>query len=432
MISSIYQKMRLKTALIGSFLLLSTGGAMQSAYAANCTDLPASGGRYYIVNESSGKVLDVSGYSSDDGAVVHQWPNLSAQNQQWDVTDLGNGSWSIRAVHSNKSLDVSGWSTNDGAAIHQWSYTGYVNQQWKIDNAGSSFKISSVYSNLLMTVDGTENGSKLYQSIDKSSASQRWFFNPVNGVCRVPQPVSNSAGCGSSPKMATGLQSTIIDGVSRNYWIEMPANYDPNKAYPLIMGLHWRGGSASEIYGWNDFFGLKTLYNGQAIFLAPQGLDAGWANTGDRDIRFMRAMINNVQQSVCTDTKQVFATGFSFGGMMSNAIGCQMGDQVRAIVPMGSALWSGCAESSEKVAALFVHAKDDTTVPYSAGEEARAVFLARNHCSANTVSLGNNGCVEYQGCDSDKPVVWCGTETGGHWYPNFSAQESKAFFDRFK
>jgi hypothetical protein len=48
------------------------------------------------------------------------------------------------------------------------------------------------------------------------------------------------------------------------------------------------------------------------------------------------------------------------------------------------------------------------------------------------VQLGSNGCVEYQGCDSDKPVIWCGTETGGHWYPNFSAQESKAFFDRFK
>jgi hypothetical protein len=71
-------------------------------------------------------------------------------------------------------------------------------------------------------------------------------------------------------------------------------------------------------------------------------------------------------------------------------------------------------------------------VPYSAGMEARDVFLKRNSCSAITVPVGSNGCVEYQGCDSDKPVIWCGTETGGHWYPNFSAQESKAFFDRFK
>lgn len=231
--------------------------------------------------------------------------------------------------------------------------------------------------------------------------------------------------------MTTGMQSLTSDDTPRDYWIEIPANYDPNKAYPVIIGLHWRGGSAADIYGWSGFVGLKNLYGDSAIFLAPQGLDAGWANNGDRDIRFMRAMISEVQQGVCTDTHRVFATGFSFGGMMSNAIGCQMGDVVRAIVPMAGSLWSGCGDSSFEVAALFIHAEDDNVVPYSAGEDARNIFLARNSCSSTTQPLGNNGCLEYQGCATDKPVVWCGTETGGHWYPDFSAQESKAFFDRF-
>lgn len=248
----------------------------------------------------------------------------------------------------------------------------------------------------------------------------------------VATPANGTAGCGSGSKLATGLHTLTSDGTQRSYWVEMPAAYDRNKAYPVIIGLHWRDGSAADVYGWSGFFGLKKLYGDNAIFVAPQGLNAGWANTGDRDIRFMRAMISEVQQGTCTDPRQVFATGFSFGGMMSNAIGCQMGDVVRAIVPMASSLWSGCASSSNKVAALFVHTKDDNTVPYSAGMEARDLFLKRNSCSAATVPVGSNGCVEYQGCDSGKPVLWCGAETGGHWYPNFSAQESKAFFDRFK
>jgi len=248
----------------------------------------------------------------------------------------------------------------------------------------------------------------------------------------VPVPAIITAGCGSGSKLTTGMHSLTSDGTQRSYWIEIPAAYDRNKAYPVIIGLHWRDGSAADVYGWSGFFGLKNLYGDNAIFVAPQGLDKGWANTGDRDIRFLRAMISEVQQGACTDTQRVFATGFSFGGMMSNAIGCQMGDVVRAIVPMAGSLWSGCASSSYKVAALFIHAKDDNTVPYSAGQEARDVFLSRNSCSATTKPLGNNGCVEYQGCDSGKPVAWCGTETGGHWYPGFSAQESKAFFDRFK
>jgi poly(3-hydroxybutyrate) depolymerase len=163
------------------------------------------------------------------------------------------------------------------------------------------------------------------------------------------------------------MHTLTSDNTQRSYWVEMPATYDRYKAYPVIIGLHWRDGSAADVYGWSGFFGLKNLYGDNAIFIAPQGLDKGWANTGDRDIRFLRAMIGEVQQGACTDPQRVFATGFSFGGMMSNAIGCQMGDVVRAIAPMAGSLWSGCASSSNKVAALFIHAKDDNVVPYTAG-----------------------------------------------------------------
>jgi poly(3-hydroxybutyrate) depolymerase len=240
-----------------------------------------------------------------------------------------------------------------------------------------------------------------------------------------------SAGCGSAAKLSTGEQTITSDGVQRSYWLELPTDYDRNKAYPVIIGLHWRDGSATEVRTWNGFFGLKPLYGNNAIFIAPQGLDAGWANTGGRDIRFMRNLISQVQQGTCTDPQRVFATGFSFGGMMSTAIGCEMGDVVRAIAPLAGSVWSGCGNSTHRVAAIFDHAMDDNVVPYSAGEQARNTFVSRNSCSATTVPIGTNGCVEYQGCSAGKPVVWCGHATGGHWPPNFAASETKAFFDRF-
>jgi polyhydroxybutyrate depolymerase len=253
---------------------------------------------------------------------------------------------------------------------------------------------------------------------------------PTPAPAPAPQP-SGSAGCGQAAKLTTGNQTLMSDGISRSYWLDLPAGYDRNKTYPVIIGLHWRDGSADDVHGWSGYFGLKALYGDTAVFVAPDGLDKGWANPGGRDIRFIRAVINQVQQGSCTDPKRVFATGFSFGGMMSNAIGCEMGDVVRAVAPMAGSLWSGCGTSSNRVAALFVHAMDDNTVPYSAGEEARNTFIARNSCGATTTPIGTNGCVEYQGCTADKPVVWCGFPKGGHWYPNFSAGETKAFFDRF-
>lgn len=246
-------------------------------------------------------------------------------------------------------------------------------------------------------------------------------------------PSSSGSGCDAgATQLASGKLTITSDGVARSYWLDLPTNYDRTKAYPVIIGLHWRDGSADDVHGWSGYFGLKPQYGNNAVFVAPDGLDKGWANTGGRDIRFIRAVISQVQQGVCTDPKRVFATGFSFGGMMSNAIGCEMGDVVRAVAPMAGSLWSGCGTSSNRVAAIFVHAKDDNVVPYSAGEEARNTFIARNSCSATTTPIGTNGCVEYQGCTADKPVVWCGFPTGGHWYPNFSAAETKTFFDRFK
>ena len=151
---------------------------------ANCTEAPVSGKTYYIVNEGSGLQLDVYGYSSDDGAKITQSVNNGAPNQQWTVTQLSNGFWTLRPVHSNKSLDVTGWSKTDGTAIQQWSYSGYQSQQWSFDRTSSgSVKISSTLSWALLTVDDDKRGSPLLQRWDKSSANQRWYFNPTDGRC---------------------------------------------------------------------------------------------------------------------------------------------------------------------------------------------------------------------------------------------------------
>ncbi|AJQ95565.1 hypothetical Protein YC6258_03529 [Gynuella sunshinyii YC6258] len=151
-------------------------------------------------------VLDVSGKSREDGAEVIQWPGKEgATNQQWNMTDLGNGSWSIRPVHSDKSLDVYGWSNEEGeerGAIKQWTFGYGANQQWTLSSANNgTFKISSAYSKLLMTVGNSNKGATIYQHSDDSSAFQHWYFNPVDGNC------SNPTFSGSNKVLIGGLLS---------------------------------------------------------------------------------------------------------------------------------------------------------------------------------------------------------------------------------
>jgi len=83
------------------------------------------GDTYTVVNELSGKCLDVSGASTADGAAVIQYTCNGATNQQFTlnpVTALGNShDYQLVAVHSGKCVDVSNVSTTAGALIHQWT-----------------------------------------------------------------------------------------------------------------------------------------------------------------------------------------------------------------------------------------------------------------------------------------------------------------------
>jgi poly(3-hydroxybutyrate) depolymerase len=65
-----------------------------------------------------------------------------------------------------------------------------------------------------------------------------------------------------------------------------------------------------------DYYGLRRLANEGAIFVAPQGLNNGWANSGGEDVTFIESITQNLQQNLCVETTQIFSTGFSYGGAM--------------------------------------------------------------------------------------------------------------------
>jgi poly(3-hydroxybutyrate) depolymerase len=245
-----------------------------------------------------------------------------------------------------------------------------------------------------------------------------------------PDPV-RSAGCGSTNGPRTGTYTINAAGLDRTYILDVPADYDPNKAYRLVFAWHPRGGNARGIAdGDGGYYGLKPLSGGSAIFVAGEGIDAGWANSDGRDIAFTRAMVERLESQLCIDKGRIFSMGWSFGGMFSFAIGCELADVFRAIGPASGALLSGCAQGSHPVAMWGAHGTYDSLVSLDSGRGARDVILARNHCSTATSAKDANGCVSYQGCDAGYPVVWC-EWPGGHTYPEFARPETWKFFAQF-
>jgi poly(3-hydroxybutyrate) depolymerase len=258
--------------------------------------------------------------------------------------------------------------------------------------------------------------------------------------------VDPSAGCGQAAP-AAGNATIDVDGLMREYILALPENYDPDKPYKLIFTWHPWGGSAQQVAGNgpSGYYGLLGASEGEAIFVSPEGLDfggngLGWGNEGGQDIAFLEAMMARFDSELCFDHNRVFSTGFSFGGMMSNAVACA--GLARAVAPMaGNSGVSGCANGETPVAYMGFHGTEDTVVDISGGQMARDVFIQRNKCGDATPSdsnwcelAGSNRqpctCTTYEGCTAGYPVTWC-EYNGTHMVAPNSAQTIWDFFAQF-
>jgi polyhydroxybutyrate depolymerase len=245
-----------------------------------------------------------------------------------------------------------------------------------------------------------------------------------------------SKGCGATPTLQSGRLSIDVSGTKREYILKIPSEYKSTKPYMLIFTWHWMGGKASDIatggtVGLGNYYGLETLSGGNAIFVSPEGINNGWPNTNGRDIAFLKAMLDKLDSEFCIDKEKIFSTGFSYGGMMSYAIGCEMGDVFRGIAPMSGALYSGCGKGTHPVAMWGAHGLSDPVVPISNGRTALKEILNRNHCGTQTTPVDPSPCVSYQGCDSGYPVTWCEFE-GGHGPQKWAPQQLWNFFNSLK
>ncbi|GAB1213007.1 hypothetical protein ATERTT37_002156 [Aspergillus terreus] len=227
--------------------------------------------------------------------------------------------------------------------------------------------------------------------------------------------VAQSSGCGKQPTLTNGVQN--ING--REYILNIPEGYDSSKQYKLIFGLHWLGGSMNDVVSGNSiepWYGLESRAEGSAIFVAPNGLNAGWANNGGEDTALMDAIIEAVEADLCIDQSSRFATGFSFGGGMSYALACARASKFRAVSVLSGGVISGCDGGNDPIAYLGIHGINDPVLPIDGGIEMANKFVQNNGCQSADVGRPNSGSgqsvrTDFQGCS--RPVSFIAYD-GGH------------------
>ena len=158
--------------------------------------------------------------------------------------------------------------------------------------------------------------------------------------------INCEAGIGCAD-IRTGKYYINVNGTKREFIVTLPENYDNSKSYPLILAWHGFGGSAKRV-SLGSYFDILSASKNQAIFIAGQGLGtfipglgggAGWNNRNDRDVTFVRTLINWAESNMSIDESRIFSTGMSYGGMFSNLLACRLGGKIRAIASMSGSFW---------------------------------------------------------------------------------------------
>jgi hypothetical protein len=248
--------------------------------------------------------------------------------------------------------------------------------------------------------------------------------------------------------------------VARNYAVQLPTNYDVNKAYPLMVGGGGCGGGPSESGGgYNAGQGAGDAIRIGLSYTSMQSLgcfadggnscaitaadDAACVNTPEAP--YFYAMLADVESKYCIDKSKVYLGGYSSGGWETYTLGCLAADVIRGILPVNGGLRNHRAACTGPIPALMVTGANDPDNPvgplvpgtaYAPGmltsamvdadiasldsngsAPARDEILTRNGCIGNATAPYDAAfplCMKYTGCPVKYPVVWCSVTGAGH------------------
>ena len=181
-----------------------------------------------------------------------------------------------------------------------------------------------------------------------------------------------SAGCTSAGTPATSLERRTlpVDGQERWYLVTAPATAQGAKPVPLVLDLHGLAEGAS-IHAQNTGFGDLAEQNGfVVVFPNGSGNPIGWdirPTANNHDLHFIKALVDAVESQQCIDTSRVYATGFSYGALMSSLLACTMADTFAAVAPVSGFAVNKDCHPTRRLPVLTFHGTADQILPFSGG-----------------------------------------------------------------
>ncbi|WP_139216432.1 RICIN domain-containing protein, partial [Streptomyces sp. CC77] len=142
---------------------------------------PVPSGRFLLVHPALGRALDVQEGSVADGAPVILWDRHGGPNQQWLVSDLGDGHVQIHAAHSGLCLAGADPRTPGSAVVQRPCAPDNIAQRWQptAPAAGGPHTLTLQGTGLVLGASGPDNGAPLHLQQPNAADPQAWSLEAV-------------------------------------------------------------------------------------------------------------------------------------------------------------------------------------------------------------------------------------------------------------
>jgi poly(3-hydroxybutyrate) depolymerase len=205
--------------------------------------------------------------------------------------------------------------------------------------------------------------------------------------------------------MPAKADNITVNGTSRSYNVYAPKNLGENR--PLLIFCHGYNQDANWMQNSefkNDNVSMEAVCD-TAKFVAvfPNGINKSWDTSGDRDINFIKAIIDKMVTQHKIDRNRVYLGGFSMGGMLTYHAMNKIPDLIAAFCPVSGYPMGGATANTDvrAIPILHIHGTSDETCAFSGAQPALNVWIKHNGCPT-TAKVKTN----YNGFNGAKMHTW--------------------------
>lgn len=254
-------------------------------------------------------------------------------------------------------------------------------------------------------------------------------------------------------------KTIVVDSLERQYSIHFPPSFNGVEKLPVIFALHGGGSNyrqAIKFYTLNDLADKNGF-----IIVYPNAVNKAWhmpgissrvkkLDTTVNDVHFISVLIDTLIANYKADSKRIFCTGISRGGMFSFYLADKLSSRIAGIAPVcgGISITTGNGYTfSKPMPVLMINGTDDPLVKYNGGvgkfnkrnednedaemipvEELLAKIVKLNNCNSVPSILNLPDTDMDDGCTATETIYNCNSVkvdfikviNGGHTWPGGS------------